>query len=229
MFTYVHELCEQRRREPRDDIMSTLLRAELDGRELSGAELAAFFMFLTVAGNETTRNAASHGLHAFLSNPTEWDKLVQDPAGLAGSATEEILRWASPVMCLRRDVTVDTELHGHTLRAGDKLSIWYISANRDEAVFDNPFRFDITRQPNDHVAFGAGGPHFCLGASLARLELRVLFEELARRVPVLRPSGEPAYLRSNIVAGIKHLPVQLERGIKRDGRGSRPASAPAAG
>jgi cholest-4-en-3-one 26-monooxygenase len=112
-------------------------------------------------------------------------------------------------MCLRRNVTSDTELRGHALNAGDKVSVWYVSANRDEEVFENPFHFDIERQPNEHVAFGGGGPHFCLGASLARLELRVLFEELARRVPVLRSLGPPAPLRSNIVAGIKHLPVDL--------------------
>jgi len=140
---------------------------------------------------------------------------VQDPAGLIGSATEEILRWATPTMYLRRNVTRDTELRGRALKAGDKLSIWYVSANRDEDVFDDPFRFDIEREPNDHVAFGGPGPHFCLGASLARLELRVLFEELARRVVVLRPLGAPARLRSNIVAGIKHLPVDLSAALVR--------------
>ena len=209
MFSYVRELCEQRRREPRDDIMSALLQAELDGDKLTDFELNAFFLFLSSAGNETTRNAAAHGLNAFLENPQEYDKLVQGPERLIGSATEEILRWASPVMYLRRNVTADTELRGHTLKAGDKVSLWYVSANRDEDVFEDPFRFDIERQPNEHVAFGAGGPHFCLGASLARLEIRVLFEELARRVPVLRALGAPAPLRSNIVAGIKHLPVDL--------------------
>ena len=209
MFLYTQELCRQRRKAPRDDIMSELLRAELDGHALTDPELSAFFMFLSSAGNETTRNAAAHGLHAFLEDPQQWDKLVQDPDGLIASATEEILRWATPVMYLRRNVTRDTELRGQALKAGDKVSLWYVSANRDEDVFEEPFRFDIERQPNEHVAFGAGGPHFCLGASLARLELRVLFEELARRVPVLRSLGSPARLRSNIVAGIKHLPVDL--------------------
>ena len=209
MFVYVQELCEQRRKEPRDDIMSELLQAELDGQKLTEAELTMFFMFLSIAGNETTRNAAAHGLKRSWQDPQEWDKLVQDPEGMIGSATEEILRWASPVMYLRRNVTSDTELRGQALKAGDKVSLWYVSANRDEEVFEDPFRFDIERQPNEHLAFGAGGPHFCLGASLARLELRVLFEELARRVPVLRSLGEPAYLRSNVVAGIKHLPVDL--------------------
>jgi cholest-4-en-3-one 26-monooxygenase len=217
MFLYVQALCEQRRTEPRDDIMSELLQAELEGNRLSDPELAAFFMFLSSAGNETTRNAATHGLSAFLADPQEWDKLVQDPEGMVGGATEEILRWATPVMYLRRNVTSRTELRGHALEVGDKVSVWYVSANRDEDVFEDPFRFDIERQPNDHVAFGAGGPHFCLGASLARLELRVLFEELARRVPVLRAQGEPAYLRSNIVAGIKHLPIDLRPTPVRSG------------
>jgi cholest-4-en-3-one 26-monooxygenase len=209
MFMYVHELCEQRRKEPRDDIMSALLQAEVDGQKLSDADLGGFFLFLSSAGNETTRNAAAHGLHAFLADPQEWDKLVQDPEGLVDGATEEILRWSSPVMYLRRNVMCDTELRGQALQTGDKVSLWYVSANRDEEVFDDPFHFDIVRRPNDHLAFGAPGPHFCLGASLARLELRVLFEALARRVPVLRSLGEPAYLRSNVVAGIKHLPVDL--------------------
>jgi cholest-4-en-3-one 26-monooxygenase len=209
MFVYVQELCAQRRDEPRDDIMSELLRAELDGQKLTEAELTMFFMFLSVAGNETTRNAAAHGLHAFLEDPQQWDKLVQDPEGLVDGATEEILRWSSPVMYLRRNVMSETELRGQALKTGDKVSLWYVSANRDEEVFEDPFHFDIERRPNDHLAFGAPGPHFCLGASLARLELRVLFEELARRVPVLRSLGEPAYLRSNVVAGIKHLPVDL--------------------
>jgi cholest-4-en-3-one 26-monooxygenase len=209
MFEYVQQLSEHRRREPRDDIMSELLQAELDGDKLSAFELNAFFLFLSSAGNETTRNAAAHGLNAFLDNPSEYEKLVQDPKGLAGKATEEILRWASPVMYLRRNVVSDTELRGQPLKAGDKVSIWFVSANRDEDVFDDPFRFDIERQPNEHIAFGGGGPHFCLGASLARMELRVLFEELARRVPVLRSLGPPAPLRSNIVAGIKHLPVDM--------------------
>jgi cholest-4-en-3-one 26-monooxygenase len=209
MYVYVEELSEQRRSDPRDDIMSALLQAELEGDKLTALELNAFFLFLSSAGNETTRNAAAHGLNAFLENPQEYDKLVQDPDGMIGSATEEILRWASPVMYLRRNVTSDTELRGRELKAGDKVSLWYVSANRDEDVFDDPFRFDIERRPNEHLAFGGGGPHFCLGASLARMEIRLLFEELARRVPVLRSLGAPEPLRSNIVAGIKHLPVDL--------------------
>src|SRR5690606_5758984 len=139
-----------------------------------------FFMLLAVAGNETTRNAIAHGMDAFCDHPDQWDKLVEDPAGNIGTATEEILRWASPVLYFRRNVVRGTELRGQELKAGEKVSVWYVSANRDEEVFDAPFRFDILRNPNDHLAFGGGGPHFCLGASLARMEIRVLFEELAR-------------------------------------------------
>ena len=209
MFMYANQLAERRRREPRDDIVSTLLASEVDGDQLSEMEFNLFFMLLSVAGNETTRNAITHGLNGFLEHPDQYDKLVQDPSGLIGTTTEEILRWASPVMYFRRNVTSDTELRGVPLSAGDKVSIWYVSANRDEDVFDDPFRFDIERTPNEHLAFGGGGPHFCLGASLARMEIRVLFEELARRVPVLRPLGAPDRLRSNFIGGIKHLPVEL--------------------
>ena len=209
MFSYANQLAAKRREEPQNDIISTLLSAELDGDQLTEMEFNLFFMLLSVAGNETTRNAISHGLSAFLEFPGEYDKLVQDPAGLIGSATEEVLRWASPVMYFRRNVTTDAELRGVPIKAGDKVSIWYVSANRDEDVFDDPFRFDIQRTPNDHLAFGGGGPHFCLGNSLARLEIRVLFEELARRVPRLRAAGEAKPLRSNFIGGIKHLPVEF--------------------
>ena len=209
MFLYANQLAERHRAEPKDDIISALLASELDGDQLSEMEFNLFFMLLSVAGNETTRNAITHGLNAFLENPDEYDKLVQDPPGLIASATEEILRWASPVMYFRRNVTRDTELRGVPLKEGDKVSIWYVSANRDEDVFKDPFRFDIERSPNDHLAFGGGGPHFCLGSSLARMEIRVLFEELARRVPALRPVGPPDRLRSNFIGGIKHLPVDF--------------------
>jgi cholest-4-en-3-one 26-monooxygenase len=209
MFMYANQLAAKRRAAPQEDIISTLLSAELDGDQLTEMEFNLFFMLLSVAGNETTRNAISHGLNAFLEHPEEYDKLAQDPSGLIGTATEEILRWASPVMYFRRNVTTDTELRGVPFEAGDKVSIWYVSANRDEEMFDAPFRFDIARTPNDHLAFGGGGPHFCLGNSLARMEIRVLFEELARQVKTLRAIGEPAPLRSNFIGGIKHLPIEL--------------------
>jgi cholest-4-en-3-one 26-monooxygenase len=209
MFMYANQLAEERRREPRDDIMTTLLEAEVDGDNLTEMEFNLFFMLLSVAGNETTRNAISHGMKAFLDHPDQYALLVEDPAGRIDGATEEILRWASPVMYFRRNVMRDTELRGQELHTGDKVSIWYASANRDEDVFEDPFRFDILRSPNDHLAFGGGGPHFCLGTSLARMEIRVLFEELARRVPSVSAAGVAEPLRSNFIGGIKHLPVAL--------------------
>jgi len=209
MFMYAQDLATQRRAEPREDIVSTLLAAEIDGDELSDMDFNLFFMLLSVAGNETTRNAIAHGMNAFLEHPDQWDLLVADPDARIAGAVEEILRWASPVLYFRRNATRDVVLGGETIRTGDKISLWYVSANRDEAIFDEPFRFDITRDPNPHIAFGGGGPHFCLGAQLARLEIRVLFEELARRTPKLEALGAPERLRSNFIGGIKHLPVRL--------------------
>ena len=209
LYMYAQALAEARRADPRPDIVTTLLNAEVDGDTLSELDFNLFFLLLTVAGNETTRNAIAHGMHAFLENPDQWALLVSDPEARIDGAVEEILRWATPVMFFRRNCTRDTELGGQVIREGEKISLWYISANRDESVFDEPFRFDITRDPNPHIAFGGGGPHFCLGAHLARLEIRLLFEELARRVPQLESRGTPDRLRSNFVAGIKHLPVRL--------------------
>jgi cholest-4-en-3-one 26-monooxygenase len=209
MFMYAQQLAEKRRAEPSDDIITALLSGEVDGESLSDMDFNLFFMLLSVAGNETTRNAIAHGMNAFLENPDQWDLLVGDPETHMPGAVEEILRWATPVMYFRRNATKDFELHGETIKAGDKISLWYISANRDEDVFEDPFRFDITRTPNNHVAFGGGGPHFCLGAQLARLEIRMLFEEMAKRYPRIEALGEPDRLRSNFIGGIKHLPVAL--------------------
>jgi cholest-4-en-3-one 26-monooxygenase len=209
MFMYAQQLADARRSEPRDDIVSTLLEAEIDGDRLSELDFNMFFMMLSVAGNETTRNAIAHGMNAFLENPDQYELLAEDPDARLPGATEEILRWASPVMYFRRNATRDMELRGQTIRAGDKISLWYISANRDEDVFDDPFTFDITRDPNPHIAFGGGGPHFCLGAQLARLEIRVLFEELVTRAPRIEALGDADRLRSNFIGGIKHLPVRL--------------------
>ena len=210
MFMYAQQLAEQRRADPRDDIVTTLLQAEVDGDTLSELDFNLFFMLLSVAGNETTRNAIAHGMNAFLEHPDQYERLAADPAGLIGTATEEILRWASPVMYFRRNARQDVTLGDVTIKAGEKISLWYISANRDEDVFDDPFRFDIGRDPNPHIAFGGGGPHFCLGAQLARLEIRVLFEELVARVPRVEQLGAPDRLRSNFIGGIKHLPVRLQ-------------------
>ncbi len=208
MFGFAQKLAEARRAAPRDDIVTTLLQAEIDGDHLSDIDFNMFFLLLAVAGNETTRNAIAHGMNAFLENPDQY-RLFGDDLSLSGSATEEILRWASPVMYFRRNATEDTELRGQHIAAGDKVAIYYASANRDEDVFDAPFVFDIARSPNDHIAFGGGGPHFCLGASLARMEIQVLFEELVQRAPKVEALGPPDRLRSNFIGGIKHLPVSL--------------------
>lgn len=211
LFAYAQHLADTHRDHPQDDIISALLSAEPDGEELTELDFNLFVLLLSVAGNETTRNAISHGMNAFLENPDQWDLLVADPS-LIGTATEEVLRWASPVMYFRRNATRDVQLGDVTIAEGDKISLWYSSANRDEDVFDDPFRFDITRDPNNHIAFGGGGPHFCLGAQLARLEIQVLFEELVRRAPKVEQLGPPDRLRSNFISGIKHLPVRFEEG-----------------
>jgi cholest-4-en-3-one 26-monooxygenase len=209
MFMYAQALAEKRRAEPADDIITALLSAEVDGESLSDMDFNLFFLLLSVAGNETTRNAISHGMNAFLENPDQYALLVSDPDRYLPGAVEEILRWATPVLYFRRNATRDIEVGGQKIEEGDKISLWYISANRDEDHFEDPFRFDITRDPNPHIAFGGGGPHFCLGAQLARLEIRMLFEELARRYPRIEALGPPDRLRSNFIGGIKHLPVAL--------------------
>jgi len=187
--------------------VSRLLGAELDGDQLTETEFDMFFMLLAVAGNETTRNATSHGMRALMDHPEQWAKLRADPT-LLDRAIEEILRWATPVLHFRRTALSDYELGGKQIKKGDKVVIWHISANRDETVFDDPFTFDIERFPNDHIAFGGGGPHFCLGANLARMELRLLFDEVLRRLPDIEPDGPTEYLRSNFIGGIKHMPVR---------------------
>jgi cholest-4-en-3-one 26-monooxygenase len=161
-----------------------------------------------VAGNETTRNLISHGMHLLIQHPEQRAKLLADRSLLPG-AIDEMLRYASPVMYMRRTAQSDFELRGQNIREGDKIALWYIAANRDEEVFDAPHSFDITRSPNEYVAFGGGGPHFCLGANLAKLEIRVMFEELLNRLPDVEPAGPVERLRSNFINGIKHMPVQF--------------------
>ena len=208
LYEYAHGLAEARRVDPRDDIVTTLLSAE-DGDQLSEHEFDVFVLLLSVAGNETTRNAISHGLHALLQFPDEMQRLRDDPEGLIETATEEIIRWATPVMQFRRTATRDVEIRGVPIAEGDPVAIYYISANRDEDVFDNPYRFDIGRDPNPHIGFGGGGPHFCLGAHLARIEIRIMFEELVRRTRSIELAGEPQRLRSNFINGLKHLPITV--------------------
>ena len=207
MFAYAQALGEDRRANPVDDITSVMMQAEVDGERLTAQEFGSFFILLVVAGNETTRNAISHGMKALTDHPDQRERWWGDWDGVTRTAVEEIVRWASPVIHFRRTVTADTVLGGQEIAAGDKVVLWYGSANRDERAFAEPFTFDVTRplQPVQ-VGFGAGGPHFCLGANLARREIGVMFDELRRRVPTLEITGPPDYLHSNFINGIKRLP-----------------------
>ncbi|MEA2922719.1 MAG: hypothetical protein QOF07_2684, partial [Bradyrhizobium sp.] len=208
LYAYAHNLAADRRENPKDDIVSILLRAEVEGHTLSELEFDMFFLLLTVAGNETTRNALAHGMLALIEHPEQRQKLIDDPSRIAGGV-EEILRWGSPVMCFRRTATQDLEVGGQLVKAGDKVVIWYISANRDETVFDDPYTFDVSRDPNPHISFGGGGPHFCLGANLARMEMNVMYEELLERLPDMELNGPVERLQSHFINGIKHLPVRF--------------------
>jgi cholest-4-en-3-one 26-monooxygenase len=214
LYGYVNQLAQLRKAEPRDDIVTKLINSEIDGDRLSDAEFEFFMLLLTVAGNETTRNTTSWGMNALMQHPEQYQLLRENPELLDG-AVEEILRWASPVLHFRRTATADTVIHGQEIAAGDKVVMWYISANRDETVYEDPFRFDITRTGNEHVAFGAGGTHFCLGANLARAELRIMFAELIERIGDMKMTGEPDILRSNFIGGVKHMPVQFTPGTRR--------------
>ena len=208
MAQYFGGLRQEREADPRDDLVTLLLEAEVDGESLSPARFTMFLILLAIAGNETTRTAMSHAVVELANRPEEWARLKDDPS-LIPLAVEETIRWASPVLYFRRNALDDMEVSGQHIAKGDLVSLWYISANRDEAHFDEPFRFDVGRDPNHHVAFGGGGPHFCLGASLARLEVRVLLEELVDRYDRLEVVGETDRLRSNFLHGIKHLPVRF--------------------
>lgn len=207
MADYAIRLAEERRTNPRDDLTTSLVQAEVDGESLTSAEIASFFILLSAAGNETTRNAISHGMVALTRYPDEREKWWSDFDGVAATAVEEIVRWASPVIFMRRNLTQDIEMHGIKMKAGDKISLWYNSGNRDEATFANPWLFDVTRDPNPHIGYGGGGAHFCLGANLARREIRVLFEELHRQTPDIVAIEEPAILYSAFLHGVKRLPV----------------------
>ncbi len=204
------ELAAARQADPTDDITSALVHAEVDGERLGEAELASFFILLCTAGNETTRNAISHGLWALTDHPEQRRIWLEDLDAVTPTAVEEIVRWATPVIQFRRTVTADgTTLGDHVFSAGDKVVLWYYSANRDEDVFDDPQRFDVRRSPNNHIGFGGPGPHFCMGAHLARREIGVMFRELLKHFPQIRATAEPERLRSNFINGIKHLPCTL--------------------
>jgi cytochrome P450 len=206
MFTYAQALGENRRADPQDDITSVMMAAEVDGEQLTAQEFGSFFILLVVAGNETTRNAISHGMKALTDHPDQRDLLDGDYETHSRTAMEEIVRWATPVIHFRRTATEDTDINGFPVEQGEKVVMFYNSGNRDERVYHDPFVFDITRELQPaQIGFGAGGPHFCLGANLARREMTVMFDELRRRLPSLRITGEPAYLQSNFINGIKRL------------------------
>ncbi|TYB63369.1 cytochrome P450 [Nonomuraea sp. PA05] len=208
VYTYANQLAAQRKANPKNDIVTKLLQPDENGETLGEDEFDLFVLLLVVAGNETTRNAASGGMLALFEHPDQWARLVADPT-LAKTAADEIVRWVSPVNLFRRTSTTDQVLGGQEIKENDKVVVFYSSANRDTSVFPNAGTFDITRDPNPHIGFGGGGAHFCLGNHLAKLELRVLFEQLARRHPRLRQTGEARRLRSNFINGIKELPATI--------------------
>ncbi len=207
MFMYAQALGESRVANPQDDVTSAMMNAVVDGERLTAQEFGSFFILLVVAGNETTRNAISHGMKLLTDHPDQKAIWFSDFETHAKSAVEEIVRYATPVIHFRRTATEDTEIAGQKLAAGDKVVMFYSSGNRDERVFADPFKFDVTRPVTPaQVGFGAGGPHFCLGANLARREVAVMFDEIRRRMPDLRITGEPAYLQSAFINGIKRMP-----------------------
>jgi cytochrome P450 len=205
----VESIAAHRRQHPADDLTTALVTANVDGEHLTGQELASFFILLVVAGSETTRHAISHSLVALTDNPGQKAAWRADPEGLARTAADEIVRWSSPVTWMRRTAATAATLGGQSLAAGDKVVLFYGSANRDGAAFDQPHRFDIGRQPNPHLGFGAPGPHFCLGAHLARREIALLWQALLERVPGITAAGPPERLASSFINGIKRLPCAV--------------------
>lgn len=205
----MQDLARFRREKPTDDLTSALIHAEVDGERLTDVEVGSFFVLLVAAGNETTRNAISHGMKALCDYPDQKKLWMSDFDRVAPTAVEEIVRWASPVIHFRRTATCDTEISGQKIREGEKVVMWYNSANRDEAAIDKPFEFRVDRTPNEHVGFGGPGPHFCMGAHLARREITVMFRQLFRRLPDLHLVAPPARLLSFFIHGIKRMPCEF--------------------
>ncbi|MCV7201306.1 MULTISPECIES: cytochrome P450 [Mycolicibacterium] len=204
---YAYNMAEQRRKCPADDIVTRLVQADLEGTAGEGitdVEFAFFVILLAVAGNETTRNAMTHGMNAFLENPDQWELFKRDRPD---TAVDEIIRWATPVHCFQRTALADIQVGDVTVKAGQRVGLFYSSANYDEEVFDKPFEFDILRNPNPHLAFGGNGAHFCIGANLARMEIKLMFNQIADQIPDIAKLGEPQRLRSGWINGIKDLPV----------------------
>ncbi|MFV8162253.1 cytochrome P450 [Mycobacterium sp. 134] len=201
---YAYTMAEQRRQCPADDIVTRLVQADVDGDSLGEVEFAFFVILLAVAGNETTRNAMTHGMNAFLENPDQWELFKRERPE---TAVDEIIRWATPVHCFQRTALVDTQIGDVTVKAGQRVGLFYSSANYDEDVFDSPFTFDILRNPNPHLAFGGNGAHYCIGANLARMEIKLMFNEIADQIPDITKLAEPQRLRSGWINGVKDLPV----------------------
>ena len=218
VFAYADAQRDLRVAEPADDVLQALTIAQSEG-VLNEQEFHNYFGVLMIAGNETTRHTISHGMLALMQHPEQL-QLLRDQPELIPNATEEILRWATPVLHFRRTATRDVELRGQHIKAGDKVVTWYVSANRDPEMFADPYTFDVTRTPNDHVTFGPGGPHFCLGAHLARLETKILFQELIPRLDTIELTGPVQRIRSNFVNGIKRMPVRVTTTL--DGRRDPP-------
>ncbi len=213
------EVSESKRGGDGTDLTSVLVNAEIDGERLTEQELGSFFILLVVAGNETTRNAIAWGMHYLTQNPEQRQIWADDFEGVGPKAIEEIVRLASPVTFMRRTATQDTELGGAEIKAGDKLGMVYLAANRDEAVFDDPLAFNVRRDPNPHIGFGGPGPHFCLGAHLARREMLVMYRELFSRLPDIAATDKPQLLFSNFIHGVKHLPAEFTPTARRSARG----------
>ena len=205
------EVVKDKLREPGDDLLSTLLAAEVDGFRLTKTDLDNFFSIMVIAGNETTRIAIAQGVLAFIEHQDQWTRLSEDPEDIAGAAADEVIRWTCPTHFMRRTATRDTELGGARIRAGDKVILWYVSGNRDETEFPDPDTFDVGRAPNRHLSFGRGGPHLCLGVHLAKLEVSIVLAALARRVARFSLAGPPQRIRSNFTNGLRELPVRITR------------------
>ena len=205
------EVVKDKLREPGDDLLSTLLAAEVDGDRLTETDLDNFFSIMVIAGNETTRIAIAQGVLAFIEHQDQWTRLAEDPDGRAGTAADEVIRWTCPTHFMRRTATRDAELGGAHIKEGDKVILWYVSGNRDETEFAEPDTFDVGRAPNRHLSFGRGGPHLCLGAHLAKLEVRVVLAALARRIRRFELAGPPHRIRSNFTNGLRELPVRIAR------------------
>ncbi len=208
VFEYGRQIGEERRKNPTDDLVSRLVHAEVDGERLNDTEYSNFFELFIFAGNETTRTGISQGTLALMEHPEEFDRLEADPS-LMTTAVDEILRYGTPIIYFRRTATRPTEIRGVPVEAGDRVALWYVAANFDEEVFEDPSRFDIGRHPNPHVTFGRGGPHFCLGSFLAHLEIRILLEEILARNVRFELTGPPVRLSSNFINGFKSLPVRV--------------------